>query len=233
MENSNRGSIPMLDKPKLSKSQGASIPAENPGELHWTAVKNILKYLQNTKDMFLVYEGAVDWKSTKQSILATSSIEAEYIAASDASKRLFGLGNSILVMGCSPNGSTYEDGIKTMTRDITIGNETGITKGARHYRTKVHYLNEVIEMGDIVREKVHTYDNVADHFTKALPFNKHFEDTKSRCRKWLNKSSLDLRCKQVLHVWISLFKYKSNAILNKVVIKAILGSDVKQHPQHL
>ncbi|GJT75478.1 retrotransposon protein, putative, ty1-copia subclass [Tanacetum coccineum] len=30
---------------------------QNLGELHWTAVKNILKYLRNTKDMFLVYGG--------------------------------------------------------------------------------------------------------------------------------------------------------------------------------
>ncbi|GJX53709.1 retrotransposon protein, putative, ty1-copia subclass [Tanacetum coccineum] len=30
---------------------------ENPDKVHWTAVKNILKYLRNTKDMFLVYEG--------------------------------------------------------------------------------------------------------------------------------------------------------------------------------
>ncbi|GKG07464.1 hypothetical protein Tco_0330433 [Tanacetum coccineum] len=30
---------------------------QNPGERHWTAVKNILKYLRNTKDMFLVYGG--------------------------------------------------------------------------------------------------------------------------------------------------------------------------------
>ncbi|GKF84877.1 hypothetical protein Tco_0249775, partial [Tanacetum coccineum] len=30
---------------------------QNPGELHWTAVKNILKYLRNTKNMFLVYGG--------------------------------------------------------------------------------------------------------------------------------------------------------------------------------
>ncbi|GJQ90039.1 hypothetical protein Tco_0001178 [Tanacetum coccineum] len=59
---------------------------QNPGDLHWTTVKNILKYLRNTKDMFLVYGGAVDWKSAKQSIFATSSAEAEYIAAFDASK---------------------------------------------------------------------------------------------------------------------------------------------------
>ena len=29
----------------------------DPGEGHWVAVKNILKYLRRTKDMFLVYEG--------------------------------------------------------------------------------------------------------------------------------------------------------------------------------
>nr|GFA31640.1 hypothetical protein [Tanacetum cinerariifolium] len=28
---------------------------QNPGEIHWTAVKTILKYLRNTKDMVLVY----------------------------------------------------------------------------------------------------------------------------------------------------------------------------------
>ena len=30
----------------------------DPGAEHWTAVKNILKYLKRTKDMFLVYGGA-------------------------------------------------------------------------------------------------------------------------------------------------------------------------------
>nr|GEV23094.1 hypothetical protein [Tanacetum cinerariifolium] len=97
-------------------------PIRNLGDLHWTTVKNILKYLRNTKDMFLVYGGdlkrelrvpcytdaeyltdaddlkshtgyvfvliggAVDRKSAKQSIFVTSSAEAEYIAAFDASK---------------------------------------------------------------------------------------------------------------------------------------------------
>nr|GEW35609.1 hypothetical protein [Tanacetum cinerariifolium] len=67
------------EKLKLSKSQGASTPAELKhmqnvpyasavGDIHWTTVKNIMKYLRNTKDMFLVYG------------------EAEYIATFDASK---------------------------------------------------------------------------------------------------------------------------------------------------
>jgi hypothetical protein len=32
-----------------------SIYQSNPSEGHWTAVKNILKYLKRTKDSFLVY----------------------------------------------------------------------------------------------------------------------------------------------------------------------------------
>nr|GEW05031.1 hypothetical protein [Tanacetum cinerariifolium] len=69
MDNSKRGSIPMQVDLHLSKSQCATTSAEmkrmhnvsyasaNSGEAHWTDVKNILKYLRNTKDTFLVYGG--------------------------------------------------------------------------------------------------------------------------------------------------------------------------------
>ncbi|GJW87673.1 retrotransposon protein, putative, ty1-copia subclass, partial [Tanacetum coccineum] len=248
MENSKRGSIPMQDKLRLSKSQGASTPAElkrmqsvpyasavgsimyavrctrpdvafaqnitsrfqqNPGDLHWTTVKNILKYLRNTKDMFLVYGGdlkrelrvscytdagyltdaddlksqtgyvfvlnggAVDWKSAKQSIFATSFAKAEYIVAFDASKDAVWVRKFISRLGVVP---TIEKPINMYcdnTGVIAIANESRITKGARHFRAKVHYLREVIEFGDIKLEKVHTDDNLVDPFTKALAFLKH------------------------------------------------------------
>jgi hypothetical protein len=88
----------------------------DPGVDHWTAVKNILKYLKRTKDMFLIYGGdeeliikgyvdasfdtdpddsksqtgyvfilnggAVSWCCSKQSVVAGSTCEAEYIATS-------------------------------------------------------------------------------------------------------------------------------------------------------
>ncbi|GKC24078.1 retrotransposon protein, putative, ty1-copia subclass [Tanacetum coccineum] len=76
MDTSKRSYIPLQEKLDLNKTQGASIPKEvmrmknvpyasavgsimyaNPGELHRTAVKTILKYLRNTKNMFLVYGG--------------------------------------------------------------------------------------------------------------------------------------------------------------------------------
>ncbi|GJS62510.1 retrotransposon protein, putative, ty1-copia subclass [Tanacetum coccineum] len=57
MDNSKRGNIPMQERLDLNKTQGASTPEEVKREPHWTAVKTILKYLRNTKDMFLVYGG--------------------------------------------------------------------------------------------------------------------------------------------------------------------------------
>nr|GEU49287.1 retrotransposon protein, putative, Ty1-copia subclass [Tanacetum cinerariifolium] len=86
MDNSKRGSIPMQDKPKLCKSQGASTPAENitsqfqqnPGDLHWTAVKNILKYLRNTKDMFSVYGGDI-----KRELRVSCYTDAGYLTNAD------------------------------------------------------------------------------------------------------------------------------------------------------
>ncbi|KAK8576756.1 hypothetical protein V6N13_015189 [Hibiscus sabdariffa] len=65
----------------------------NPGEGHWTTVKNILKYLRRTKDVSLVYggkeelgiKGYID-KSSKQDTIVDSTTKAEYVAAIEATK---------------------------------------------------------------------------------------------------------------------------------------------------
>ncbi|GKA42034.1 hypothetical protein Tco_0734694 [Tanacetum coccineum] len=191
----------MQEKLKLSKSQGASTPAEiqrmqnipyastvgsimyavrctrpdvafaqnitsrfqqNPGELHWTTVKNILKYLRNTKDMFLVYGG-----DTKRELKVSCYTNAEYQTDADDMK-----------LGVVP---TIEEPINMYcdnTEAIAIAKDHGVTKGARHFRVKVHYLRETIEMCDVKIEKVDTDDNLADPFTKALAFPKHSKLTK-------------------------------------------------------
>nr|GFB80231.1 hypothetical protein [Tanacetum cinerariifolium] len=118
MENSKRGSILMQEKLKLSKSQDASILAE-------------------TGYVFILNGGAVDWKSTNQSIFTTSFVEAKYIAALDASKEVVWVRKFIFELGVVP---IIEEPIKMYcdnTGAITIANESGITKDARHYCAKV------------------------------------------------------------------------------------------------
>ncbi|GKA22979.1 hypothetical protein Tco_0708941 [Tanacetum coccineum] len=158
---------------------------QNPGEEHWTAIKNILNdagYLTDADDLksqtgyvFILNGGAVNWKSTKQSIFATSSTDAEYIAAFDASKEAVWIRKFISGLGIVP---TIEEPISMYcdnTGAIAIAKDDGVTKGARHFRSKVHYLCDTIKMGDVKIEKVDTDDNLADPFTKALAFPKHSE----------------------------------------------------------
>nr|GFB49552.1 hypothetical protein [Tanacetum cinerariifolium] len=192
MENSKRRSILMKDKLILSKSQGVSTTAELKRkmfhmprqwvllcDLHWTTIRTFLSIsgilricflFTETGYVFVLNGGVVDWKSAKQSFFVTSSAKAAYIAAYDASKEAVWARKFIYGLGVVP---IIEDPINMYcdnTRSITIANESGITKGARHFRAKVHYLREVIEYGDVKLEKVHTYDNLANPFTKALAF---------------------------------------------------------------
>nr|GEU54703.1 hypothetical protein [Tanacetum cinerariifolium] len=84
---------------------------QNPGDLYWTTVKNILKYLTDADDLkshtryvFVLNGGVVDWKSAKQSIFTTSSAEeAEYIAAFDASKEAVWVRKFMFGLGVVPN----------------------------------------------------------------------------------------------------------------------------------
>nr|GEY74417.1 hypothetical protein [Tanacetum cinerariifolium] len=144
------------------------------------------RYLTDADDLksqtgyvFVLNGGVVNWKSAKQSIFATSSAEAKYIAAFDASKEAVWVRKFISGLSVVP---TIEEPISMYcdnTGAIAIANESGITKGARHFCAKVYYLREVIEFGDIKLEKVHTDDNLSDPFTIALAFPKHSEHTKN------------------------------------------------------
>nr|GEX75931.1 zinc finger, CCHC-type [Tanacetum cinerariifolium] len=51
---------------------------------------------------------------------------------------------------------------------LLIAKEPGFQKGAGHYHRRYHYVRECIELGEINLPKVHTYDNLADPFMKAL-----------------------------------------------------------------
>ncbi|GKG13259.1 hypothetical protein Tco_0350219, partial [Tanacetum coccineum] len=124
-----------------------------------------------TEYVFVLNCGCMDWKSAKQSTTSMSSTEAEYIVAAEASmeaiwmrKFIDGLGNVV------PSNKRPMEMLCDNEPVIAITNDPGILKGARNFQRKYHYIREVIQEREIVLNKVHTDDNVADHFTKPMPF---------------------------------------------------------------
>ncbi|GJT32306.1 hypothetical protein Tco_0922725 [Tanacetum coccineum] len=99
--------------------------------------------------VFILNGGVVDWKSSKQSTTAMSATEAEYIAASKAAMEAVWIRKFI----------------------------SGL--GARHYHRRYHYVRESNALGEIRFLKVHTDDNLADPFTKALPKGKLTQHARS------------------------------------------------------
>ncbi|GKD72016.1 hypothetical protein Tco_1326106, partial [Tanacetum coccineum] len=147
----------------------------NPGECHWNVVKNILKYLRNTKDTFLVYGGNLDGE-----LRVTCYTDAGYETDADDLKSQTGyIRKFIDGLGVVPTNNEPIEMFCDNFGAIIIANEPGVQKGAKHYRRKVHYIREVIEEGDISLFKVHTDDNVVDHFPEALPCTKHVNHAKS------------------------------------------------------
>ncbi|GJV76632.1 retrotransposon protein, putative, ty1-copia subclass [Tanacetum coccineum] len=130
--------------------------------------------------VFVLNGGAVDWKSAKQSTTTMSSIEAEYIAAAEASmeavwirKFIDGLGN-IMPSNKRPIEMLYDK-----KPALAIANDHGILKGAIHFQRIYHYIYKVIQEGEIFLKKVHTDDNIADRFTKPMSYNNLYEHARA------------------------------------------------------
>ncbi|KAG8497050.1 hypothetical protein CXB51_008289 [Gossypium anomalum] len=151
----------------------------DPGEGHWTTVKNILKYLRRTKDTFLIYGGeeelsvkgytdasfqtdkddsrsqsgfvfclnggAMSWKSSKQSTVADSTTEAEYIAASEATKEAVWIKKFITELGVVPSIS---DAIKLRCDNngaIAQVKEPRSHQRSKHILRRYHIIREIID----------------------------------------------------------------------------------------
>ncbi|GKD47431.1 hypothetical protein Tco_1272076 [Tanacetum coccineum] len=132
---------------------------QNPGELHWIAVKNIL--------------------NSKQSTTTMSDTEVEYIAASKDAMEAVWIRKFISGLGIVP---TINEPIRMFCDNsaaLHFANETGVQRGARHYHRRYHYVCESIALGEIRFLKVHTYDNLVNPFTKALSKGKLTQHARS------------------------------------------------------
>ncbi|GJU76316.1 retrotransposon protein, putative, ty1-copia subclass [Tanacetum coccineum] len=155
MDNSKRGSIMYAvrcTRPDVAFAQNmTSRFQQNPGEPHWTAVKNILKYLRNTKDMFLVYGGN---PSTELRVECYCDVGFETDRDDTKSQtgyvsfewRRSGLEELQAKVQCNWLGivPTINEPLNMYCDNsaaVHYANEPGVQKGARHYqRLFIHYV---------------------------------------------------------------------------------------------
>ncbi|XP_055622530.1 uncharacterized protein LOC129766098 [Toxorhynchites rutilus septentrionalis] len=122
--------------------------------------------------LFQVYGNTVSWSSKKQTTVATSSSEAEYVALSAGVTEaiwLTGLLGDLGVKITKPI-PIYED------NRVCIGMAQNLEcKRAKHIDIKHHFIRDHIAAGRIRVEHVRTEHQLADIFTKVLDVGR-FED---------------------------------------------------------
>ena len=129
--------------------------------------------------VFLLNGGAVTWKSSKQTTVADSTCESEYIAASEAAKEATWLKNFIDDLGVVPS---IKDPLEIFCDNegaVALTKEPKDHGNSRHILRKFHYVRHQIEDGDIVVNRVSSEKNLADLFMKPLSRIKHDSLTRS------------------------------------------------------
>lgn len=177
------------------------------------AAKNVMRYLQKTKEYMLAYRrvddleivgytdsdlggclddrkstsgyifmlagGAISWKSKKQTLVASSTMQAEFIACFAAATHAVWLRNLV-------TGLRIVDSIARPLRIFcdnsaavfhTKNNKT--SSGSKHLELKYLTVRDLVKEGAIVVEHIDTDSMLADPLTKGLRpvvFKRHVEN---------------------------------------------------------
>lgn len=117
--------------------------------------------------------GAVSWRSKKQSTVARSTMEAEYVAAASLVDEVIWIRRLLSDLSC-PQEIPTPIHIDNQA-SIAIAKEGGKEERRKHIDVKHHIIVEAIDNKTVTIRWIPSKDNPADLFTKALPdaqFNK-------------------------------------------------------------
>ena len=128
--------------------------------------------------VFTLGGGAIVWRSIKQSCVADSTMEAEYVAACEAAKEAVWLRKFFTDLEVVPDMekplSLYCDN----SGAVANSKEPRSHKRSKHIEQKYHVIRDIVQRGDVAVLKIPSAENLADPFTKTLPaksFEGHLE----------------------------------------------------------
>eukprot|EP00253_Pinus_taeda_P024114 PITA_24114 len=116
--------------------------------------------------VFHMGSGAISWASRKQPIVALSTVEAEYVAATVAACQEIWMRRMLrsLCQEQAKGTVIFCDNSSA----ITLSKNFVCHKRMKHIDTKFHYIRELVNNGEIVLVHCRTHEQVADILTKPL-----------------------------------------------------------------
>lgn len=117
--------------------------------------------------VFEISGASVSWSSKKQSAVATSTVEAEYVASANATREAVWLRTLLKELDFPQTDATiiHADNQGCIA---LAGNPVSHSR-AKHIDIRHHFIRERIENKEIKLEYISTKNMLADIFTKALP----------------------------------------------------------------
>eukprot|EP00794_Sanderia_malayensis_P004477 gene4477-biopygen3644 len=128
---------------------------------------DVSKRKSTTGYLFRIGNGTGSWKARRQSIVALSSTEAEYVSLSSAAQETIWMRNLLESIGFQQLDPT------TICEDnqgaIAVAKNPGNHPKTKHISIKYHFIREAVEKNEIMLQYCPTNEMLADILTKALP----------------------------------------------------------------
>lgn len=129
--------------------------------------------------VFMMAGGAVSWKSVKQSLTATSTMQAEYIAVHEATGQALWLRNFILEIKIVDSIQRPLKIFCDNAAAVFFAKNNKRSTASRNINVKYFAVRESIRDGEIQVDKIGTTSQLADPLTKAIavaPFQEHVKN---------------------------------------------------------
>jgi hypothetical protein len=133
--------------------------------------------------VFNLFGGEISWMGKREVVVALSTTEAEYMAATHARKEYIwlqrlcsgtGLVQQVVILDCDSQ------------RAIFLAKTPAYHSKTKHIDVQYHFVRDMVEEKKVLLEKVDTLKNVADSLTKSLSTK-----TFSWCRVKMGIDALD------------------------------------------
>ena len=120
-----------------------------------------------------LYGSLVSYSTKQLKVVAFSSCEAEYAAASACCKEIEFVRNICFDLGMKLQGRLAL-GVDN-TAAIDVAHDVGVSARTKHFDRAIHYLRDLVQLRRVIPVFVRTHLQRADGLTKALDKSKYFD----------------------------------------------------------